>query len=52
MPDVISPTQNTFVSGRLILDNVLVAYEAMHTMNNKFSGDLEFMSLKIDMSLA
>lgn len=50
LPQIISHTQSAFVPGRLILDNVIVAFEAMHSMNTKLKGKQGYMSLKLDMS--
>ena len=37
---------------RLITDNVLVAFETMHHINQKKSGKVGEMALKLDMSKA
>ncbi|XP_042939410.1 uncharacterized protein LOC122274438 [Carya illinoinensis] len=42
----------SFVPGRLITDNVLVAYEVIHFLRMKRSGRDGFMSLKLDMNKA
>ena len=52
LPDIISPTQSAFVSGRLIIDNVLVAYETIHTMHVRKKGKKGTMALKLDISKA
>ena len=38
--------------GRLIIDNVLVAFEALHTMNSKLKRQKGYMALELDMSKA
>jgi hypothetical protein len=49
---IISPTQSAFISGRLISDNVLAAYETLHTMHMGMWGKKGFMAVKLDMSKA
>ena len=52
LPSIISKTQSAFVHGRLITDNVLVAFETMHHISNKKFGKVGEMARKLDMSKA
>jgi len=51
-PLVISSEQSAFILGRLITDNILVAFEALHTMDTQIKGKNGYMALKLDMSKA
>jgi hypothetical protein len=52
LPHIISSTQSAFIPGRLITDNVLAAYETLHTMHANMWGRQGYMAVKIDMSKA
>ncbi|XP_057247591.1 uncharacterized protein LOC130589950 [Beta vulgaris subsp. vulgaris] len=52
LPVVIHESQSGFVPGRLITDNILVAYECFHFLRKKKKGKTGYMGLKLDMSKA
>lgn len=52
LPLIISESQSAFVNGRLISDNVLIAFETMHHIGQRKSGVVGEMALKLDMSKA
>ena len=52
LPHIITENQSAFTSDRLIIDNVLVAFELMHFLNHKNAGNDSFMAAKLDMSKA
>ena len=52
LPQIISDNQSAFVRGRLITDNILMAYEISHFLMKKQTGKEEFAAVKVDMSKA
>ena len=52
LPTIITEHQSAFTKDRLIIDNILVAFETFHSMKNYKSGDNGFMALKVNMSKA
>ena len=52
LPHLISENQSAFLAGRLIADNILVAFALMHYLDHKKSGKDGYMAIKLDMSKA
>ena len=52
LPQIITPNQSAFFLGRLISDNILIAYELTHFLVNKREGKVGYAAIKLDMSKA
>jgi hypothetical protein len=52
LPYIISPYQSSFIPEQLILDNILTAYEILHTMQTRLRDKNGYIAVKIDMSKA
>lgn len=50
--NLISQNQSVFVLGRLITNNIMVAFEMQHFLRRKIQGRIGFAALKLDMSKA
>ena len=51
LPNIITENQSAFTKSRLISDNILVAFESLHTMQ-KHCGKENYMAIKLDMCKA
>ena len=52
LPDIISPSQSAFVPGRMITNNVLLAYELTHYLKQRRKRECGVAAIKLDMSKA
>ncbi|KAL5567359.1 hypothetical protein UlMin_030523 [Ulmus minor] len=52
LDDVIGDPQSSFVPGRLITNNVILGFEAMHWIRKHTGGQTGYAALKLDMSKA
>jgi len=50
LPKMISENQSAFMSDHLITDNILVAFKTIHHINQKHSGKVGEMTLKLEMN--
>ncbi|CAN0880227.1 LINE-1 reverse transcriptase homolog [Linum grandiflorum] len=52
MPDTIQEEQSAFVYGRSIIDNIMIAFESLHSMKTKPAAKVGSAALKIDICKA
>ncbi|XP_043814057.1 uncharacterized protein LOC122723980 [Manihot esculenta] len=52
MDSIVGSEQNGFIKGRLILDNILICHEIMHSLKIKKHSKSAGMAIKLDMSKA
>ena len=52
LPNVMDEAQSVFIEGRLIMNNIIIAYEAFHCLKNVSETEGKYMVIKLDMSKA
>lgn len=52
LPYIISCNQLAFIPSRSISDNILAAYETIHSMHSRMYGKVGYMAIKLDMNKA
>uniref|UniRef100_A0A803QNQ9 Reverse transcriptase domain-containing protein n=1 Tax=Cannabis sativa TaxID=3483 RepID=A0A803QNQ9_CANSA len=52
LSDLISHNQGAFLSDRIIFDNIIIANEVIHAINNRKQGKVGWAALKLDMEKA
>ena len=52
LPSIITKHQSAFTKDRLISDNILMAFETLHSMHKYKGGSYGYMALKLDMNKA
>lgn len=52
LPSIISPSQYAFISGRFMMDNILLSHELIEKVNTRRRGKSFLGALKTDMSKA
>ena len=50
LPSIVFENQSAFQAGRVITNNILMAFETLHYMKTQQNGSAGFMAVKLDMS--
>ena len=50
LPDIVDKAQSAFVGGRLITNNIIIAFEAFHWLGRARESEEKLMVIKLDVS--